>query len=152
MSPSKVISRILKNPWIPGGKPHWFLKPDIWGASSLWCRAPEWGTNFLLLRERLWPMRSLPTVWCPVTGKVFGKTFSLPLLPIPLLPCGDCCSASFQFFFIKIYSICHCISGVPMGGGELRVFLCHHLGPLPSWGILEDMFLHGVAARQRKTA
>ena len=40
-------------------------------------------------------------------------------------------SASLQVTLIDSFSVSSCDFGVPMGGGELRVFLLCHLGPIP---------------------
>ena len=84
-----------------------------------------WGTNPLLLRENLQMYELPPDYSSSCLGWSFGKTSSLPLLPVLVWPLYCLlwrnCSAVFQVLCGYRFSVC-------VGGGEVRIFLHCHLG------------------------
>lgn len=77
-------------------------------------------------------MISLPAAGHPVGGGIPIHAWSLSLLPISMrslyhLLCRSC-SIRPHFFFKRNLLICKCRFHVSRGGGELWVFLHHHLG------------------------
>ena len=114
----------------------------LWGPHLSDASPNGWGVQDgsqtpLILSEMLQPMRSLSIVCHYARGGMgFPARPNLSLLPIswcgPFIPCcrGNC-SASFWFFLSRNYFICGCRSGMSVGGGEFRIFLCYHLGPPP---------------------
>ena len=82
------------------------------------------------------PICGSPTRW---GGMGVYYTLSPPLLSVSLwfflyiFSCRRSFSSSLQVFLINSCPANSCTNfGVPMGGGELRVFLLHHLGHSPS--------------------
>lgn len=92
-----------------------------------------WGTNPSVLRRSSLFVWSFPTVCHHARGGVYGKITSLPFLPISVWPFDPLlwqnCSANFQVFYRENYFICSDRFIVSVGGGELKMFLCHHLEP-----------------------
>ena len=111
--------------------------PKHSGALSSWCRnpglgIPMWGSNHSLLGEKLCDC-NYPLVCGSLPHRCIGLdyTTSLPLLPILfwfLFKIFRCRRSSLPIFLISSCSVNSCSVGVPLGGGELGVFLLCHLG------------------------
>lgn len=106
------------------------------GHSSLRCTVKlgclMQGSNPSFLREKL---RVLSSHWivghCPGDG-IYGEILSQPFHLFqcgPPLVCQMHTSCSEFLGFFVLFSVCSCISGVFVGGGEPRNPLCHHLEP-----------------------
>lgn len=94
-----------------------------------------WVLNPSLLREKLRVGAFLLIVWhCAGVGVYGERCFSLSCVfqygyfLIPLMFRSH--SPSFQISFKVNCSICSWTFGVSVGGGQLRIFFCHHLGQL----------------------
>ena len=88
-----------------------------------------WGLNSLLLGENLAIVIILPFVGHLPRGMNLDYIVSLLLLRVSFfisLVLENL--SSLQVICINSCSVNSCNFGVPMGGGELRVFLCYHLG------------------------
>lgn len=58
-----------------------FLRPHLSSARPK-VRCPMWDTNLSLLREKLWTYEDGPCCVSPCWEGIWGKTLSLPLLPV----------------------------------------------------------------------
>lgn len=83
-------------------------------------------------------LHTAPQLSFPSAGWYIGGG-SFNCLPLSFLSISMCflfhllcrsCLVSLQFFFGRNCSVCRCRFVVFVRGGEFRVFLCYHLGPL----------------------
>lgn len=89
---------------------------------------PEAGDNPSFLGRSSGSVRSLGIAGCHARGWVYGETLSQPFLPaLMCLLMWRSYSANFHFFFGVNCTISSCRLGVSLGGGEFRLFLCHHV-------------------------
>lgn len=113
-----------------------FSKTDVLGA-YLSIAGPK-GYMFDVGHKPIAPQRETqmyelpPDCSSPCLGWSFGKTSSLPLLPVLVWPLYCLlwrnCSASFQVFLKKNCAMCGYRSSEYVGGGEVRIFWHCHLG------------------------
>ena len=117
----------------PGGKPHWFSKPDVLGphlfgtgpsGCDAWCGV--WtpcflGRSSVFVRS---PWLWVTMLWVEYLSRPF--LLSISVWPFYPLLCRNC-SASFQAFFRGNGSTSSWGFGVSVGGGEFRIFLHHHV-------------------------
>lgn len=90
-----------------------------------------WGSNPSLLREKPWVLNSLLICRLSCWGRVNGETVFQPLLTTLiyffLCPMYSCCSTILSVVFRGNPSVCSSRLSVAVGGGQLRIFLYHHL-------------------------
>lgn len=93
-----------------------------------------WGTDSLLLWEKLYILSSLPILghWAGngIYGEIVSQRFPTLLwycFP-PTCPIRGSWSANFYVFFRENYSTYICRFSMFVGGSQLRIYLCCHLG------------------------
>lgn len=116
------------------------FKARHFGGSFLHCWSQGlgyliWGMNPSLLRKKPWIPEILPDCGHYARGGDSGGTKLLPLPPVLMWPfyclLWRSCLSHFPVLFRELFHV-SCRPGVSVGGSELRIFLCHHVGLPPS--------------------
>ena len=131
---------ISHSPDSPENKPHWPSKPKILGAhlpsaEPRGWRAPWGGCTPCSLGRT----STIVIILALLSHLPWGLAYALPLLLLPILSYFLLYILSCRRFFstnLLVVHINNCLVnnfsfGVPVGGGELRVFLFHPLGHFP---------------------
>ena len=128
----------------PEIEPCWNSKPKILGIHLPIVGPLGWGARYeAQIPHSLGRISSvviiIPFVSCPHEGMGLDYIMTLLILPVSLwfLLYIFSCRRYFLIFFIDGCSITTCNFGVPVRGGELRVFLLCHLGRYPGMKFLE---------------
>ena len=124
--------------WLSWSKPHWLSKPNVVGAcfsSESWAGehnmvlgplAP-WGGSLQLWLSSFFVGCSLTYMGLDCSGSLFLLSVSYWLL-IYIFRFRRFFCVFLQGNFMDSCSVNSCNFGMPVGGGELRVFLLCHLG------------------------
>ena len=125
-------------PWLsPKMSPIRFQCQTVWGLILLVQETPRlgslmWGSDHSFLRKNLCscdhPPVCDPGVWVLMIPHLCSPTHHV-IVFLYLFSCRNCFLLVFQFFStivsLKMVVILVCL----VAGGELKAFLCHHLGP-----------------------
>lgn len=125
----RTVSRFPTAPWVSGHKPHCFSKPDVLGACFSGT-GPKIGVSAVgpLLREKVQICEICSIVGCCTGAGAFGKTLSLPLLPISMWSYFHLFQRSCSISLQREFSHLNYGFRVSVGKEEFSIFLCSHLG------------------------